>query len=184
MHLTVFSTKICECANAAGAVVRAKMQARLNYSSSSSSGTNNSASSVYFCPFTLTVAFMLSGAMPFSAQLSARTTSRLSGSFHQLSVPRSQCADAYPAFAPIMGIFIERFCPIPPFPFLRNTPFHLSLGGSATAILTLDGGKASALTIIMSVAAFGENAGLGTGKFKARREILRLGNEIAYVDEN
>ena len=30
----------------------------------------------------------------------------------------------------------------------------------------------------------GENAGLGTGKFKARREILRLGNEIAYVDEN
>ena len=35
-----------------------------------------------------------------------------------------------------------------------------------------------------AVAAFGENAGLGTGKFKARREILRLGNEIAYVDEN
>lgn len=32
-----------------------------------------------------------------------------------------------------------------------------------------------------AVAAFGENAGLGTGKFKARREILRLGNEIAYV---
>ena len=35
-----------------------------------------------------------------------------------------------------------------------------------------------------AVAAFGENAGLGTGKFKARRKILRLGNEIAYVDEN
>ena len=31
---------------------------------------------------------------------------------------------------------------------------------------------------------WGKCGGWERGKFKARREILRLGNEIAYVDEN